>query len=222
MYVDPSGNNFKNFLKAVGLVLLSAVIIVGIAALVAYTGGLAAIALGATLQTVGTIMTGAFICGVAYGSLNVLGQGFTNGFHNIDLKSVAIDTFSGSVYGALSGIGAVSTIGSKLAISTAIVINNGTNTLLHGLNEGKRGKELWTEVGKTCITSILIQALTFVPGIAKKIFKWNKRGQLTKLTQRLSTNSTGQYLLDTYKNPILRSEWILGVKSFWKYIKGEY
>ena len=61
-------------------------------------------------------------------------------------------------------------------------------------------------MGKTCITSILIQALTFVPGIAKKNLNGIKEGNL----------------LDTYKNPILRSEWILGVKSFWKYIKGEY
>lgn len=52
-----------------------------------------------------------------FGGLNILGQGFSKGFNKLDIGSVAIDTFTGAIYGALSGRASGATIGTKIAIA---------------------------------------------------------------------------------------------------------
>lgn len=216
MNVDPSGYGWKEFWKGLGLTLLAAATVVAISAAVAVSAGAAALLVGAGINTIGSTIGLAFTGGLIYGGLNILGQGLSKGFHNINIESVAIDTFTGSVFGALSSAGAGLKTFGKIAIATGKIINNTLNELFHGLNEGKTGFDLWKEVGLSLLTSTALQTLfltaTFIPNSSGSSEKINKLFQ-TKL---------GKYIKNVKGNPLLLLEWILGGQAIVKMLKGEY
>ena len=216
MNVDPSGYGWKEFWKGLGLTLLAAATVVAISAAVAVSAGAAALLVGAGINTIGSTIGLAFTGGLIYGGLNILGQGLSKGFHNINIESVAIDTFTGSVFGALSSAGAGLKTFGKIAIATGKIINNTLNELFHGLNEGKTGFDLWKEVGLSLLTSTALQTLfltaTFIPNSSGSSEKINKLFQ-TKL---------GKYIKNVKGNPLLLLEWILGGQTIVKMLKGEY
>jgi RHS repeat-associated protein len=120
MYLDPSGfaseETVKNIIAAV-------LVIVGITALVVCAGGIAAAALGATASTVAAITTAGTIGGLVAGGVNLASQTLLYGAENLDINSIAMSTFSGTIAGMLSG--AFGTLTSGTGSITSLLVQRG-------------------------------------------------------------------------------------------------
>ena len=140
MNVDPYGNKWwKKLFKVTGAVLL----IGGITALSVITFGGAAIALGLSAAAVTSVMIGATIGGVVAGGLELGIQIVQNGIDNIDYKSIAIETITGSAMGAISGASSTTTsIGLRTGLRIARVGVSGINSIMHGINNGDSVKNI--------------------------------------------------------------------------------
>ncbi len=100
MYSDISGFAKE---EAVKNIITAVLVIIAITALVVCTGGLAAAALGATASTVAAITTAGTIGGLVAGGVNLAIQTSLYGAENLDINSIAMSTFSGTIAGMLSG-----------------------------------------------------------------------------------------------------------------------
>jgi len=129
MYLDPSGFASEEAIKNITIAVFA---IIAITAIVVCTGGLAAVALGATSSTVAAITTAGTVGGLVAGGVNLAVQTSINGAENLDIGSIAMSTFSGSLAGMLSG--AFSTLTSGTGSLTSILIQRSmqaaTNSLI--------------------------------------------------------------------------------------------
>ena len=108
MYSDPSGH-MPEWLQDTLKVLGAVAIVVGVTALTVATAGLAAYALGASAAMIGAVTTGAAIGGLVAGGLEIGAQIYENGIDGMNLGAIAIESFAGSAYGAISGVASTTT-----------------------------------------------------------------------------------------------------------------
>ena len=200
---DPTGTwSWKNFFKVVGAVA----IVVGVTALSVVTCGAAAAALGASAAMISAVATGAAIGGLVAGGLEIGAQIYENGIEGMNLGSIAIESFSGAVYGAITGVASTtSSIGLRIAMRGARVALGGLTTALHGINEGDSFAEIVKDVGISIGTGLLIQGALV---------------GLDAYTGKLSTKIMESYLIDgafTFgTNAVLIIIGVLLGKSAWR------
>ena len=120
------------------------------------TAGAAAAILGAGAAVVKGVMVGAAIGGLLGGGFELIGQGIQSNWQSLDFGALAIETFTGAAYGAISGAAASTTsAGLRLAMRGARVALSGVSTFLHGINNGDSFdaiiKDTVFAVGKTII-----------------------------------------------------------------------
>ena len=149
MRIDENGNAWWHW-------LLGGLLIVAITVATVVTAGAAAAILGAGAAVVKGVMVGAAIGGLLGGGFELIGQGIQSNWQSLDFGALAIETFTGAAYGAISGAAASTTsAGLRLAMRGARVALSGVSTFLHGINNGDSFdaiiKDTVFAVGKTII-----------------------------------------------------------------------
>ena len=133
-------------------------IVAGVTALTVVTAGAAAYALGASAAMLTAITTGAALGGLVAGGLEIGVQIYSNGIGGMDLWSIAIESFVGAAYGAISGVlRTTSSAALRLGMRGARVALGGISTAFHGINVGKTFGEIMLNVGVSLGTGILLQ-----------------------------------------------------------------
>ncbi len=160
MNVDPTGTwdweAFWNLIAGIAIVVTVAVISVA-------TAGLAAAAFGVA----GTAMASAMMAGAAVGSLalgaaSIGSQLIVNGYGNINLGTVAIDSIVGGVTGMLTGASfATSDALLIVGLRIAKVGVRAIGTLFHGFNERIPQNEVFKNAKNSIITGLLIEGFGF-------------------------------------------------------------
>ena len=157
MRVDPNGTSWWSDLWNT---IAAIAIVVGVVALVAVTAGGAAIALGASTAMVSAIAMGATVGGLVAGAMEIGTQLINNGYGNIDLGTVAIESFIGAAYGAISGaMNATVSAGVRLGMRGALVGLSGLGTALYGIKEGNSFGTIMKDVGISMAASIAMQGV---------------------------------------------------------------
>ena len=204
-YADPSGHMpewLKNTFKVIGAIG----IVVGMTALTVVTAGAVAYLLGASTAMLGAVIAGATIGGLVAGGLEIGTQIYSNGIDGMNLGSIAIESFLGSAYGAISGVSSIaSSTTLRLGMRGARIALGGIGTALHGINNGNTFGEIMLSVGISLGTGILIQGAF---------------AGLDAYTGKLSNSILQQYLLDgalTFgaQNMLMMSG-VLASKSIWR------
>ena len=167
MYVDPDGTwRLPKWLKSTLKVVAAVAVVAACTALTVVTAGVAAYALGASAAMIGTITTGATIGGLVAGGFEIFSQIYEKGIDGINLGSVAIESFSGAAYGAISGVASTTTSAAlRLGMRGARVALGGLSTALHGINEGNSFGTIMSEVGKTIGKGIFVQGIFAVADV---------------------------------------------------------
>ena len=75
-------------------------------------------------------------------------------------------------------------------------------------------------MGKTCLYSAGFQMGSLAVSSLK--FGKNGVGSTNNYFSKLVNAGIGKYISSIINDSILKSEWVLGGKALWKYIKGEY
>ncbi len=164
MAVDPNGTwSWKAFWKVVGAVAIVAAITIAIV----FTAGGAAIALGASATMINSIVAGATLGGLLMGGGEIIHQIKSYGAENINLGSVAIEALSGSLYGAMAGISAVTNSpGVYFGVKAGRVALSGLTAYLHGRADGLSRSESLKKGGFAALGSAVIQMLFSVVDIS--------------------------------------------------------
>ena len=156
---DPTGTwNWGSFWKvtaAIGVVL-------AVTAATVLTAGVAtaaiATAVGASTAIVGTVMATAAVGGVVAGGLEIASQIAVNGVDNINLGSVAIETFTGAAHGAIAGaLGTTASTVARISLRGAMVALSGINGALHSVNNHNSFGETMSAVGESMFWGLVIQ-----------------------------------------------------------------
>ncbi len=169
MGYDPTGTlNWKNIFKAAAVV----VAVTAVVALTVATAGAAAVAAGAVSATVATAATtGAVVGGLVAGTSEIVSQCVTVGSDNLDMNAIAIETFGGSVHGAIDGVAStVASVGVRLGCKAGKVVLGGVQAALHSANDGDTATEMVGDVAKSMAGGIALQgALIGLDGITGKL-----------------------------------------------------
>ncbi len=138
MSIDPEGTwDWRKFWKGLGLTIAAVVLVTVITTAAVLTAGVAAAVLGASVTTISTIMTSTAIGGLIAGGISILGQGIDNGFDKLNLGSIAINTFTGAAFGAITGaIGPTASMSTKILGALGKIGLSGLSATLHGINNG--------------------------------------------------------------------------------------
>ena len=134
MGYDPEGTwNWGHFWKILGAIAVVALVTVA----TVITCGAVAAALGASTAVITAVVTGAAVGGLVAGAGEIIGQCVTKGIDNLDITSVAIETFTGSVFGALTGAaGATTSASVRATMRVGRILLSGVNAVMHGKHEG--------------------------------------------------------------------------------------
>lgn len=157
MNVDPAGNAWWEW-------LLGALLVVVVVAASVVTAGAAALTIGTAIgvgsSLVGAAMVGAAIGGCIAGGVEFVSQGVATNWGSVDFGALAIESFTGAAYGAVSGMmGATTSAGLRLGVRGGIVAISGLNSALHGINSGKSAVQIWSGVGISIASSFLLQGI---------------------------------------------------------------
>ncbi len=157
MRMDENGNAWWEW-------LLGALLIVAVVAVTVVTAGAAALAIGTAIgvgsSLVGAAMVGATIGGLVAGGFELVSQGIATNWGSVNFGALAIESFTGAAYGAVSGMmGATTSAGLRLGLRGGIVAISGLNSALHGINSGKSAAEIWAGVGMSMAASIVLQGV---------------------------------------------------------------
>ena len=161
MRVDPNGTSWwSDFWKGVGNIVGAILVVTAVTVLVAVTAGGAAIALGASTAMVSAIAMGATVGGLAAGAMEIGNQLYNNGFGNINIGSVAFETFGGAAYGAISGVMNATTSGLvRLGMRGAVVaLNTGMSGIRTAMNGGSAA-DILRSMGVSLAKGIALQSV---------------------------------------------------------------
>jgi len=160
MYSDITGYA-PEWLIGVGIAVGAIAVVCLITVAVTLTAGAAAyVILGAAAQTgIVTVMLGAASGGLIAGSISIVGQALSmKDSSDFDFGTLAIDTFFGSSFGAISGFGGVgASLSTKIGVGLGKVGLSALTTGLHGINDGKSSSEIWRNIGRQSLATALIQ-----------------------------------------------------------------
>ena len=163
---DESGNAWWDWLWK-GLVGL--IVIVAITAAVVITAGAATLALGASIGTAISIMSGAAVGGLVAGGVSLIGQALTVGLDNLNFGTLAIDTFGGAVFGGITGgVGAIGTLGAQIVGGVSKVALSGLTTILHGVNQHQNISNILKNSGTNMLLTLLLQTTIIGGGYLMK------------------------------------------------------
>ena len=159
MFSDPSGN-MPEWLQSVLNILGAAGIVVGVTALTVLTVTGLSYILGASSIMTSAIATGATIGGLLTGSLEIGAQIYKNGINDIDLTSVGIESFIGSLFGAITGATSVSSSAVlNLKIRGARVVIGTLGQTLHGINGGYTTDQIVLNAIKSAGLGLIMQGM---------------------------------------------------------------
>ena len=146
----------SNALRVIGAIG----IVVGVTALTAVTAGVAAYLLGASAAMIGAVTTGAAIGGLVAGGLEIGVQIYENGIDGMNLGSIAIESFSGAAYGAITGVSSTTTSTAlRLGMRGARIALGGLSTALHGINNGDSVGKVLSKVGLSVAFGVALQGI---------------------------------------------------------------
>lgn len=146
----------SNALRVIGAIG----IVVGVTALTAVTAGVAAYLLGASAAMIGAVTTGAAIGGLVAGGLEIGVQIYENGIDGMNLGSIAIESFSGAAYGAITGVSSTTTSAAlRLGMRGARIALGGLSTALHGINNGDSVGKVLSKVGLSVAFGVALQGM---------------------------------------------------------------
>ena len=146
----------SNALRVIGAIG----IVVGVTALTAVTAGVAAYLLGASAAMIGAVTTGAAIGGLVAGGLEIGVQIYENGIDGMNLGSIAIESFSGAAYGAITGVSSTTTSTAlRLGMRGARIALGGLSTALHGINNGDSVGKVLSKVGLSVAFCVALQGI---------------------------------------------------------------
>ena len=187
MNVDPTGTDDWDIFWNVLLGSLAVIVVTG---LVVVTAGLAAVAIGAASSVVSSVMIGAAVGGLVSGGLELAGQLISSGGQSIDLNALAIESFTGAVFGALTGgYHSVSSNAAKIGFRVGKVGINTLNTVLHGINNGDDGLTILKDSIFKLFTQIVVQysgyKLSSELGKVYNVFAMNPPAPSFKLSNML-------------------------------------
>ena len=203
---ENQGNDLPEWLQDTLKVLGAIGVVVGVTALTVLTAGVTAYALGASVAMIGAITTGSAVGGVIAGGLEIGAQIYKNGISGMNLGAIAIESFTGSIYGAISGVASTTTSAAlRLGMRGARVALGGLSTALHGVNNADSFGSIMVKVGASIGLGILTQG-AFVG--------------LDAYTGKLSNTVLQKYALDGAlnfgTNQILLMSVILASKNVWR------
>ena len=167
MGYDPDGTfSWKGF----GMIVAAIAIVAAVAVATAVTAGVVGAAVagfaGATAlgtEIVGTVVgTAAFLGGVALGSGEVVSQVIDKGSENINLGSVALTTFSGSMDSALTAGSMFTGSAGKSLIAVSRVGVAGFTNYLYGKSEGYDNEIITNNIFNGMQTTALFSMLPFL------------------------------------------------------------
>ena len=200
--IDPNGNKWWHW-------ILGALAVVAVTALTAGIAGLVATKIGAVLG-VGTLLVkttviGSVIGGLVTGGLELISQGIATNWQTLDFWALTIDTFTGSLYGAASGMmGTTTSVGLRLATRATIVATSGLNAALHAIKKGKSFGEIMLDVGISMGAGLVLQGAML---------------GLDARAGKLSKTILGSYAIDGYTF-MLRHKLLVGgisaLKNMWR------
>ena len=212
MNVDPNGTwSWKKFWRGIANVVVGVATVALVTAITVATAGAAAFAIGTALgvggSLVGATVIGATIGGLVTGGMELIAQGIATNWQSIDVSTIAIESLTGALYGAASGMMSVTTsVGLRLASRAAMVITAGLNVALHGINKGAFNMR---DVGIAMGVALFLQGI----GI---------RGDLPK--GRFSKIILESYAIDGYTF-MLRHKLLIGaisaIKNVWRNKKND-
>ncbi|MDE6442405.1 MAG: RHS repeat-associated core domain-containing protein [Clostridia bacterium] len=155
MNVDPEGTAWWHWLLGGLAVVALTIVTAGVAGAAAFAIGSA---LGVGSALVGVTAGGAMIGGLVAGGVELLSQGITSNWQQLDFGSLAIETFTGAVYGGIAGMmGSTTSAALRLGLRGGLIALSGINSLLHGINDNKSFTNIMGDVGLSILTSALIQ-----------------------------------------------------------------
>ncbi len=173
MGYDPEGTvNWRNIIKAAGVVIA----VTAVVALTVTTAGALAVAAGVVSTTVATAaITGTVVGGLVAGTSEIISQCVTEGSDNLDMTAIAIETFGGSIHGAIDGVAStVASVGTRLLCKAGKVVLGGVQATLHSVNEGDNASQMAVDITYSILGGIAIQGiLTGVDGITGKLSQSN-------------------------------------------------
>lgn len=204
--IDANGTwSWKNFFKGLGKVLLGAAIVGFVAVGTALTaGGLAAVLGASTVLINGVIAAGA-IGGLTFGGMSILTQGITNGFDNLNLGTVAIDTFTGAAFSSLGVVGMGASFSTKTLVGLGMTGISGISAILNGINEGDSFDKIYNNTKQSMALTLVYQ--TIILGFSA--FSSNK----------VSKNLFKRFIIGVNNTPILKSFLTQLFKGFTKLFK---
>ena len=129
---------------------------------------------GASSTVIAATMTGAAIGGVVAGGMEMGTQISQKGIEGMDINAVAIESFTGSVHGAINGaMGTTTSAPARLAMRGGLAALGGVNAVAHGINNGETGKEIAKSAGISVATGLMLQ--TFFAGMDARTGKFSSR-----------------------------------------------
>ncbi|MCI7002747.1 MAG: RHS repeat-associated core domain-containing protein [Clostridia bacterium] len=197
--------------------LLGALIVVAITAAVVFTAGAAAIAFGATIGTTIGIMSGVAVGGLVAGGMSLLGQAVTVGLDNLNFGTLAIDTFSGAIFGGITGgVASIGTLGAQIVGGVSKIALSGLTTSLHGINNGKSASTILKDVGLSMLLSALTQFAIIGGGLLFKSVNFST-GNGNAFTQFIKNSIS--FIKDHFDFRIFIIKTITGI---WDIISGKF
>jgi len=213
MGVDPEGTwNWDHFWKILGAIALVALITVA----TVFTAGIAATVVGASAGVVAGIMEGVAIGAAITGTMEIVGQCINKGIDQLDLKSVAIETFTGGLFGGFYGLGIKATSAvMRVVASVGKVLVSGLNAALHGATDPNLTNE---EIKKNVLTSMKISIAFQIVGLRFGLRSGYNQAFGLKAGFTLGAISAGKNLWRNFKNEIVEFATYIGEK-IWEFLK---
>ena len=164
MNVDPNGTwswkGFWNIVGAIGAIIAVTAGVVLTAGAFAFVAGGFAVVAGVTTATalatiVQGVVVGAAIGGLLAGGLELGSQLILVGAENLDITAIAIESFSGAMFGAIGGaLGGVASSAMRTVLRLGNVVVGGLRAGLHAYNNGSRGRELFFQIAVSSAISL--------------------------------------------------------------------
>ncbi len=206
--IDENGD-LPKWLKRLLKIIAAVFVVVAVSIATAVTAGAFAGLIGISGAIVGAIETGALIGGAVFGSFSIVNQIINVGIDNMNLFSIAVDTFSGAAFGAITaGVGGVGTVSAKVVGGIGKVLLSGLTTTLHQVIAGISKDEAIANIFRSMIQT----------GLLVSIGAFFGNGNSNSILGRIFTK-LGTTVLDKISAKVFLAEFIKGIINIFTYKK---